>query len=51
MFSDAGDMYTPSSNLKKEENVYGFQEQRLNSQKITGQELALVVIHEVLPTK
>ena len=50
MFSDAGDMYTSSSNSKKEENVYGFQEQRLNGQKISGQELTLVVIHEVSPS-
>jgi hypothetical protein len=35
----------------KEENVNRFQEQSLDSQKVTSQELTLVVIHEVPPTK
>jgi hypothetical protein len=51
MITDACYLDTPSSDFDEKENVQSSQEQCLNSQKITGQELTLVVIHKVSPAK
>ena len=51
MSCDPGKMNAPGAQFNEEEDVKSFQPDRLHRKEITGQELALIVRHELTPTQ
>ena len=51
MRGDLGKMNAPGAQFNEEEDIQSLQPDRLHRKEITGQELALIVRHELAPTQ